>query len=254
MIAEARTFLEHVVFDGDGLLSTALTADYSYVNQPLAPIYGKTASGMDFNKMQLDPAQRSGLFTQAGFLTVTGATNGSNPVKRGRKIFEGMLCGELPPPPANVPPPKPRRAGGTTRERFAEHSHNACAAGCHVLMDPIGYAFENFDGIGKYRTTDNGGQVDASTEFEIDGKKQAFDGARELAMILTKSPSVQKCFATQWLRFAFKRKETDGDAASIAAIAAAFGKNGNNIRDLMVGVAASRTFRYRAPAQGEMLQ
>jgi Protein of unknown function (DUF1592)/Protein of unknown function (DUF1588)/Protein of unknown function (DUF1595)/Protein of unknown function (DUF1585)/Protein of unknown function (DUF1587) len=254
MIGEARTFLEQVVFDGDGLLSTALTANYSFVNQPLAPIYGKTASGMDFQKMDLDPAQRSGLFTQPGFLTVTGATNGSNPVKRGRKIFEGMLCGELPPPPANVPLPKPASAGGTTRERFAEHSAQACAAGCHVLMDPIGYAFENFDGIGKYRTMDNGGKVDASTEFEIDGKVQPFNGARELAQILAKSPKVQKCFSTQWLRFAFKRKETDGDAASIAAITAAFAKNGNNIRDLLVGVAASRTFRYRAPAQGEMLQ
>jgi hypothetical protein len=256
MIAEARTFLEHVVFDGDGLFSTALTADYSFVNQPLAPLYGKTATGMDFKQMSLDPAQRSGLFTQPGFLTVTGATNGSNPVKRGRKIYEGMLCGELPPPPANVPPPKPPSAGGTTRERFAEHSAQACAVGCHKLMDPIGYAFENFDGIGKYRTMDNGGKVDASTEFDIEdnGKLQKFNGARELAEILTKSPRVQKCFSTQWLRFAFKRKEADGDAASIAAIAASFAKNGNNIRDLMVGVAVSRSFRYRAPAQGEMLQ
>jgi len=254
MIAEARTFLTHVVFDGDGLLSTALTADYSYVNQPLAPLYGKTASGMELKQMSLDPAQRSGLFTQPGFLTVTGATNGSNPVKRGRKIFEGMLCGELPPPPANVPPPKGASAGGTTRERFAEHSAQQCAQGCHKLMDPIGYAFEHFDGIGKYRTMDNGGKVDSASEFEIDGKVQPFDGVRELATILSTSATVQKCFATQWLRFAFKRKETDGDAASIAAIAAAFGKGGNNIRDLMVGVAASRSFRYRAPAQGEILQ
>jgi hypothetical protein len=254
MIAEARTFLAHVVFDGDGLLSTALMADYSYVNQALAPIYGMTAQGTDLQQMKLDPAQRSGLFTQPGFLTVTGATNGSNPVKRGRKIYEGMLCGELPPPPANVPPPKGATAGGTTRERFAEHSAQACAVGCHKLMDPIGYAFENFDGIGKYRTMDNGGKVDASSEFEIDGKVQSFDGPRALAKILSTSATVQRCFATQWLRFAFKRKETDGDAASIAAIAAAFGKNGNDIRDLLVSVAASRSFRYRAPAQGEMLQ
>ena len=254
MIAEARTFLQHVVFDGDGLLATALQADYSYVNQPLAPIYGKTAQGMELKQMQLDPAQRSGLFTQAGFLTVTGATNGSNPVKRGRKIFEGMLCQELPPPPANVPQPKDPSMGGTTRERFAEHSSQKCAESCHQLMDPIGYAFENFDGIGKYRTMDNGGKVDAATHFVIDGTDQNFDGARELAQILSKSLSVRRCFATQWLRFAFKRKETDGDAASIDAIADAFAKSDNNIRDLLVGVAASRSFRYRAPAQGEMLQ
>jgi hypothetical protein len=253
MIEEARTFINKVVFDGDGLFSTLLTADYSYVNQPLAPIYGKTATGMEYKQMMFDPAQRAGLFTQPGFLTVTGATDGSNPVKRGRKIFQGLLCGELPDPPANVPPPKPASAGGTTRERFAEHSSEKCAEACHVLMDPIGFAFENFDGIGKYRTMDNGGMVDAKSHFEIDGKDQPFNGVRELAQILSTSATAQKCFATQWARFAFKRKETPGDAASISTIAAAFGKGGN-IRDLLVGVAASRSFRYRAPAQGEILQ
>jgi hypothetical protein len=253
LIEEARTFIASVVFDGDAAFSTLLTADYTYANQLVAPIYGKTAAGMEFKQMMLDPNQRAGLFTQGGFLAATGATNGSNPVKRGRKIFEGLLCGELPPPPANVPEPKPASAGGTTRERFAEHGVQKCAEGCHILMDPIGFAFENFDGIGKYRTMDNGGMVDAKSNFEIDGKDQPFNGVRELAGILAKSPSAQRCFSTQFVRFAFKRKETPGDTASIDAIAAAFGKAGN-IRDLMVGVAASRSFRYRAPAQGEILQ
>jgi hypothetical protein len=209
---------------------------------------------MDYKQMTFDPAQRSGILTQPGFLAVTGSTDGSNPSKRGRKIFEGMLCGELPPPPANVPPPKPPSAGGTTRERFEEHSAMACAKSCHELMDPLGFAFENFDGIGKYRSMDNGGMVNARATYEIDGKAQEFNGARDLARILSTSATVQKCFSTQWLRFAFKRKDTPGDAASIQAVAGAFGKNGNNIRDLLVGVATSRSFRYRAPAQGEMLQ
>ena len=76
----------------------------------------------------LDATQRSGILTQSGFLTITGASNGSNPVKRGRKIYERFMCGELPPPPPNVPPPKPASAGGTTRERFEEHDQMACAA------------------------------------------------------------------------------------------------------------------------------
>jgi hypothetical protein len=204
--------------------------------------------------MQLDPTQRSGLLTQPVFLSVTGATNGSNPVKRGRKIYEGFLCGELPPPPANVPPPKPASEGGTTRERFYEHSNQECAKGCHALMDPIGFAFENFDGIGKYRTMDNGGKVDASGSLDLDGAPHEFKNARDLATILAGSETVRSCFATQWLRFVTKRKESDADRATIDAIAAAFGKNGNNLRDLLVGVAGTRAFRYRAPAAGEILQ
>jgi hypothetical protein len=252
MIAEARTFISKVVFEGDGLFSTLLTADFSYVNQALAPVYGMTATGADFKQVKLDPGQRSGLLTQPGFLTVTGATNGSNPVKRGRKVFEGLLCGDLPPPPANVPLPKPASAGGTTRERFAEHSANTCAKGCHALMDPIGFAFEHYDGIGKFRSMDNGGVVDSSGTLSLDGKDHTFNDAKELAGLLAGSAEVKKCFATQWVRYAFKRKETAGDTASIESAATAFGKG--SVRDLLVGVATSRSFRYRTPAAGEILQ
>jgi len=96
--------------------------------------------------------------------------------------------------------------------------------------------------------------VNAKSTYPIDGKDQAFNGARELAQILSTSATVQKCFSTQWLRYAFKRKDVAGDGPSIEAIASAFSKSGNNIKDLLAGVAASRSFRYRAPAQGEILQ
>src|SRR6185295_13734646 len=127
MIEEARTFITKVVFEGDGLLSTLLTADYSYVNQPLAPLYGKTAQGMDYKQMMFDPAQRSGIVTQLAFLTVTGAPDGSNPARRGHRVMDALLCEELPPPPANVPPIEPVTAGGTTRSRFEKHSAMKCA-------------------------------------------------------------------------------------------------------------------------------
>jgi hypothetical protein len=201
----------------------------------------------------LDTTQRSGLLTRAGFLTVTGATDGSHPVKRGRRVYERFLCGELPPPPPVVPPAKPPSAGGTTRQRFEEHDTNPCALGCHPIMDKLGFAFEHYDGIGKYRTTDNGGMVDSSGEYEFDGAKKRFTDARDLSQVLASSPSVAQCFATQWLRFAFKRTETDADKASLAAIAAAFTK-ANSIQDLMVGVVGSRSFRYRTPGTGEKLQ
>jgi hypothetical protein len=251
---EARAFVSNVVFDGDSLLSTLLTSTSSFANQPLAAVYGvKGVTGAPLKPVQLDAGQRAGLLTQAAFLTVTGATDGSNPAKRGKKIYENLLCGELPPPPPVVPPPKEASEGGTTRERFKEHSDQACAAGCHALMDPLGFAFEHYDGIGGYRTIDNGGQVDASGSVELDGTMHSFKDARDLVKVLAASETARKCFATQWARFAFKRKETDADRASVEAIVGAFSQGGFSVRDLLVGVTGSRSFRYRAPAQGEML-
>ena len=119
-------------------------------------------------------------------------------------------------------------------------------------MDPLGFAYENYDGIGGFRTMDNGGVVDATGSIELDGKTHSFKDARDLAKILAGSETAQRCFATQWTRFALKRKNGDADRASIDAIFGAFG--GGNIRDLLVGVTGSRAFRYRSPAEGETLQ
>jgi hypothetical protein len=255
MIAEARAFAGNVVFDGDGRLATLLTATFSFVNQPLAAVYGiKGVVGMDLRQSPVDPMQRAGLLTQTAFLTVTGAADGSNPVKRGHRVYTRLLCDELPPPPPDVPPPKAASLGGTTRERFAEHAQNQCAISCHALIDPFGFAFERYDGIGRYRTMDNGGMVDSSGSVVLDGKTITFGDARDLAQLLANSERARRCFATQWARFAFKRMETAGDGASLAAVAAAFAKAGYNVRDLMVAVAGSRSFRYREPALGEMLK
>ena len=255
MINESRAFVANVVFDGDGKLNTLLTATYSFVNQPLAAVYGMTnVTGPDLKQMNLSPAQRSGLLTEPGFLTITGATDGSNPVKRGRKVFERVLCGVLPDPPANVPPAKKASEGGTTRERFAEHSSSICAKACHEAMDPLGFAFENYDGIGKYRSLDNGKSVDATGSVSLDGAVKPFKDARELSQHLANSETVKRCFATQLFRFAMVRNETEADRASIEAATAAFARSGYAIKDALVGLASTRTFRYRTPAPGESLQ
>jgi hypothetical protein len=243
-----------VVFDGDSKFTSLLLSNSASVNQPLAAIYGlKGVTGTTMTQAMLDPGQRAGLLTRAGFLAVAAATDGSNPVQRGRKVFERLLCGGLPPPPNVVPQPKPASAGGTTRQRFEEHDRNPCTGACHAVMDPIGYGFEHYDGVGKFRAMDNGGVVDSTGSIELDGVKKPFNDARELSQMLAGSTEVARCFATQWLRFAFKRTDTDADRASIDAITTAFGK-ANSIKDLLVGVASSRSFRYRTPANGEMLQ
>jgi hypothetical protein len=252
MSNESLAFIDSVAFQGDGALSTFLTANYSFVDQTLAPVYGVTGATSSATKLPLDSTQRAGLLTQSAFLTVTGATDGSNPVKRGRKVYERLLCGVLPPPPPNVPPPKPPSAGGTTRERFAEHDQQACAKACHTIMDPIGFAFENYDGIGQYRTQDNGKPVDATGAITLDGTSKPFKNAVELVGMLANSGDVRSCFVTQWARFALSRANTDADSASLNDAFASFAKANFTVRDLLVGIATSRSFNYRSPSAGEI--
>ncbi|HET6282441.1 MAG TPA: DUF1592 domain-containing protein [Polyangia bacterium] len=255
MSAETRAFVT-TVMKGDQRLSSLLTANSAAINQPLAAVYGVSGiSGAAATTTTLNPAERSGLLTRASFLTVTGATDGSNPVKRGRRIYERLLCNVLPPPPNVVPTvaSASSSAGKTTRQRFEDHDMNPCSFACHSVMDKLGYAFENYDGIGRYRTMDNGGTVDARGSVELDGKTVSFNNAIELSKSLAASRNVASCFTTQWFRFAVKRADTDADIASLNAILGNFSR-ASSIADLMVGVAASRSFRYRSPGLQEVLK
>ena len=239
---------------GTGLFSDLLTGPESSVNQALATIYGVTGvTGTTPQPVTFDSTQRGGLLTLAGFLTVTGATDGSSPVRRGHAVLTRLLCNVLPNPPANVPPPKPPTAGLTTRQRFLEHDQNACTGSCHSAMDPIGFGFEHYDGVGEYRTTDQSLPVDASGSIVLDGQTQTFTDALGLANMLAQSPQVQECFATQWMRYALNRWDTSADLASIQGATSTFQAGGLNMRDLIAAVATSRTFRYRTPGAGEIL-
>jgi hypothetical protein len=239
---------------GTGLFSDLLTGTKSSVNQVLATIYGVTGvTGTTPKPVTFDSTQRGGLLTLAGFLTVTGATDGSSPVRRGHAVLTRLLCNVLPNPPANVPPPQPPMAGLTTRQRFLEHDQNACTGACHSAMDPIGFGFEHYDGVGEYRTTDQSLPVDSSGSIVLDGQTQTFNDALGLATMLAASPQVQACFATQWMRYALNRWDSSADLASIQGATATFQAGGLNMRDVIAGVATSRTFRYRSPASGEVL-
>ncbi|WP_437286046.1 DUF1588 domain-containing protein [Sorangium sp. So ce406] len=192
--------------------------------------------------------------TSPAFLTVTGAADGSHPVRRGKTILYQLLCQTLPPPPNDIPAPKKPDEGGTTRERFAEHSQLACAKGCHAHLDPLGFPFENYDGIGRFRTTDNGEPVDATSTVELDGQVHAVADARGLSQVLAASETVHSCFARQWLRYALGRGETGNDKASSESVVGAFEGADQDIRELMVALVSSRTFRFRAIMEGEVLQ
>jgi hypothetical protein len=249
---EFRSFGTTAVL-GTGLFADLMTGTKSSANQALATVYGVSGiTGTTAKPITFDATQRAGILTLAGFLTVNGATDGSSPVRRGHAIYTRLLCGVVPDPPANVPPPQPPTPGLTTRQRFEMHDMNACTGSCHSTMDPIGFGFEHYDGIGQWRTTDQSLAVDSTGAILLDGTLQTFPDAIGLANLLAASPQAQGCFTRQLARYALNRWDTAADAASIQSAATAF-QGTLNMRDLIGAVATSRTFRYRAPAPGEVL-
>jgi hypothetical protein len=251
MKEETRRFVDHVLWDDDAKLSTLFTAQYSFLNKPLAELYGVTGprDATTFAQTPLDGAQRSGILTQASVLTAFAAPQQSSPVKRGKWVRVRMLCQDLPDPPANVPQLPAPKAGVSNRERFAMHTSNAACSGCHHLIDGLGFGLEHYDGIGAYRDMDQGVAVDASGEVnttrDIDG---TYSGGPELASLLAKSEQVRDCAPTQWLRYALGREEEAADSCSLVALRDAFAKSGGDLKELMVALTQTDSFmNYRQP-------
>ncbi len=248
---EIQRFVEHVILEGDGSLQTLLTADYSFMNEELAGFYGddvlETVTGSDFRQVQLDPARRAGLLTTAGLMATHANLNQSSPVFRGKFVREQLMCDTLPLPPNDlvIEPPEldPTK---TTKEQFEEIGSNPSCAGCHSLMNPIGFIFEHYDGVGQWRDQQNGKDIDAigdvvATE-DIDG---TYDGAVELSYALAESYQVQECVTSQWFRFAYNRTVTPEDSCSIEQLNQEFTDSGYDIKTLLVALTQTNAFLYR---------
>jgi hypothetical protein len=247
MHEETADFIQDVIFQGAGDLTSLLTAPYTFVNADLAKFYGIPGpNGAAFGKVQLDPAQRAGILTLGSLLTINAHSNQTSPVHRGKLVRERFLCDQMPPPPPNVmiTPPEPNPTS-TARERFAQHSSNAVCGGCHALMDPLGFGFENYDAMGRFRTEENGKTIDPSgaiSQSDIDG---TFVGVVDLAKKLAGSGDVRNCYTTQWFRFAFGRGETAQDACTLSTVGAAFAAKQGNIKELLVALTQTDAFQYR---------
>ena len=245
---EAELFVEEVMWKGDGTVGTLLTAPFSMMNARLAAHYGvKGPTGDAFVKVDLDPTQRAGYLSQAGFLAGHALPNQTDPVRRGKFVREQLFCTIPPPPPDNVEVRPPDLDPNlTTRERFSQHTTDLLCAVCHKLMDPIGLGFENFDAIGRWRATENGKPVDASGEVllteDADGP---FVGAVALGQRLAGSAQVKACVSKQWFRFGYGRSETPEDLCSLETLKATYLAVGGNTRDLVVALTQTDAFMYR---------
>jgi len=234
MLLETQSFVVRTIFSGPGDLNTLLTAPYTYVPAEVAPLYGAGAPAAD-GKLMLDPKQRAGLLTQPAVLATFAKADSTDPVHRGKFVFEDILCGSVPPPPANVNITPPVITPNTTaRQRFAEHDSTAVCAACHTFMDPIGLAFENYDGIGRWRDTEGGQPIDASGNLKGTDVDGPFVGAVALAQKLATSPQVAACTVKQLFRFGFGRFETPEDEPTLDHLAASFQTSKQSIIELLV--------------------
>jgi Protein of unknown function (DUF1592)/Protein of unknown function (DUF1588)/Protein of unknown function (DUF1595)/Protein of unknown function (DUF1585)/Protein of unknown function (DUF1587) len=255
MGAETAEFVNSVFFgpNATGKLETLLTSSTSFVDKNLAKVYGITGfTGDGIQEVALDPAQRAGILTQGSFLATKADSGDTLPPRRGASVLNRTLCIELKIPDAlDVPPVAVANPDQTTRERFAVHSMAACAQGCHNLIDPVGFAFENYDAIGAWRTTENKKPVDASGSFMLPSGQVTFSNAVELVRTIATRPETASCMAKQWLRYGLRRLDQVDEAPSLDALVRTFKSSDLDIRELMVAVTKTRAFTHRTLSAGE---
>ena len=243
---ETELLLETVIREDRSVLDL-LRADYTFVNERLAKHYGiPHVYGSRFRRVQLEAdSVRGGLLRHGSVLTVTSYATRTSPVIRGKWILENVLGMPPPPPPADVPELKDNTVSGklSVRERLAEHRANPACASCHNPMDPLGFALENYDAVGRWRTEDGGEPIDPSGQL-ADGTH--VDGVAGLERALLKRPELfAGALAEKLLTFALGRGVEHYDAPAIREVVREAEASDFRFSSLILGLASSAPFQMR---------
>jgi cytochrome c551/c552 len=246
---ETELLFDSVVRE-DRSVFDVLNADYTFVNERLAKHYGiPNVYGSDFRRVTVEK-QRRGLLGHGSILTITSNPNRTSPVTRGSWILENLLGSPPPSPPPNVPPlPENTNGQGVTtvptsvRDRMTLHRANQPCKGCHQLMDPIGLALENFDGIGRWRLEDSGTKIDASGQL-VDGTP--IDGVESLRNALLGRPDAfVQTMTEKLLMYAVGRATRSYDMPAIRAITREASRNNYRFSSIVTAIVSSEPFQMR---------
>jgi hypothetical protein len=254
-LKETDLFISSII-RGDRPVTDLLNADYTFVNERLARHYGiPNVYGSQFRRVTLTDPARRGLLGQGSILTVTSYATRTSPVLRGKWILTNILGTPPNPPPPNVPALKDNVEGGkqlSVRQRMEEHRKNDPCASCHKIMDPLGFALENFDAVGRWRSTDeSGGPVDASGQL-VDGTK--VNGPVGLREALMKHPAQFASALTDKLfTYALGRGLDYHDEPAIRAIVRNAAQDNYRFSSLVLGIVNSTEFQMKrkVPASSE---
>ncbi len=237
---------DHSVFD-------LLNADYTFINERLARHYGiPNVYGTDFRRVPIADERRRGLLGQASILTITSYATRTSPVQRGKWILTNLIGMPPDPPPPNVPALKEHADAGqvtSLRERMEEHRKNPACAGCHKVMDPIGFSLENFDAVGQWRTTDEGARIDPAGVM-FNGVK--IDGPAALREFLLAKPEIFAGVFTQKLMiYALGRGVQYYDMPAVRAIVRGAGRNDYRLSSIVLGIVKSLPFQMKVKSADE---
>ena len=245
---ETELFLEGQMRD-DRPLEELLTANHTFVNERLARFYGiRNVYGAHFRRVRLRDPRRAGLLGHGSILTVTSYATRTSPVVRGKYLLDNILGAPPPPPPPNVPPLEESAEAGqplaSIRERMEAHRQNAVCATCHVRMDPLGFALENFNTIGQWRTTDGTSEIDASGVLP-DGT--TFAGPDEFRQVLlTRREEFIRTFTEKLLTYAAGRAIQYYDMPAVRTIMRDAAPDDYRWSSLILGIVKSRPFQMRS--------
>jgi len=223
-----------------------LTADYSFIDARLAKLYGIPApEGEGFHRVQLPPDRRAGLFGQLGILTVTSYPNRTSPVLRGKFVLEKILGTPPPPPPPNIPSLAEHAGGGqpqTLRGRMELHRSNPSCAGCHSLIDPIGFALENYDALGRRREIDGGQPIDSAGKL-VTGETVNSPVTLSTVLATARHDEFSRNFASTLLTYALGRGLDYYDRPTVDTIVATAARHGQTLPAYIDAVVASIAFQ-----------
>ncbi|HEY2902352.1 MAG TPA: DUF1592 domain-containing protein [Polyangia bacterium] len=247
MLTEVELRLDDLAFTNKADYLSLFTSTTTFVNQELAKFYGVpyTATDGSFQRLDLPSGTpRVGILGAGAILAGHAHAQLSSPTLRGKYIDNMLLCEVIPPPPPGVPPlPSMAPPGSTTRQILTAHRSQAECAGCHGLMDPMGFGMENFDSMGQYRTTDNGQPIDASGTLE----GIAFDNLAQLGAAVQKNAHTVPCFVNYLYENALGRVPVAQDGAALNKLIGQFAASGNHIDQLLVNLVGNDGFRFLTP-------
>ena len=248
-ITEHELFIQDLVFEQDGGYREMLTSTRTFVNDDLAAIYGVSGTFDDtFVAVDLDPAERKGIFTQVGFLATNASSADPDPIHRGVFMAERIACLHIAAPDAATPP-IPATEGRTNREVIEEHTEmpGSICASCHsTLINPFGFPFESYDAVGAFRTEDNGFPVDTTASPLIDGEPTMVDGALDLIEALADTADVHECYTRHWLEYLHGRPESEDDASITERLGDSSVRGELPVKQLLIEAVMSPTFLTRS--------
>jgi hypothetical protein len=239
---ETLSLVEHLAFDQQGDFRDWLTTRTTFLDRSLAALYAVPAPAREGFALTELPADghRRGLLGQASFLALQSHSVSTSVTRRGLFVRTTLLCQPIPPPPSDVDTSIPEVSADapTMRERVAQHLEDPVCASCHRITDPIGLAFEPFDGIGRFRTSEEGHPIDPSGD--LDG--EAFADASELVGLLRVHPDFPACLGATLLQHSQGHELSDGEAELADWHTAGFAQSGHRLLDLLVDIVSAESF------------